>query len=102
MPDVGDRYACGLVERRLERKQREHAVDRAPDRAQPLAPPRPHGRTHEMDGADAPALEPPLEAEIEVRRVDADEHRYARCDETAADLTAQHDQGRQVCNDFGK
>ena len=49
MADVGDRDAGRLVQRRLEREQREHPVDAAADRSQALAPPRPHRRADEVD-----------------------------------------------------
>ena len=78
MADVGHRDAGLLVERRLERKQREHAVD-ARGRSS-----RSRSRRHaQTDGLTKwmvrtpRALELALETEVEVRRVDADEQRHA-------------------------
>src|SRR6185503_17744630 len=102
MPDVRDGDAGLLVERRLEWKQREHAIDGAADRLQALAPPRPHRRTDEMHGAHTPALELPLEAEVEVGRVDADEYGDARVEEAARETAAQRDEPRQVRDHLGK
>ena len=84
MADERHRHAGGLVDRRLERKQRQHPVDAAADLRDALAAPRPHRRAHEMDRAHAAALELALEAEVEVRRVDADEDRHALGERGAA------------------
>ncbi len=81
-----------FVERGLEREQREHPAGRTADGAQPLRAPRPHRRAHEMDGTDAPPLQAPLEPEIEIGRVDADEQRNARGDEAPRDPAPQGDQ----------
>src|SRR6185369_7099842 len=53
------------------------------------AAPRPDRRTDEVDGADALALEPRFEPEVEVGRVHADEGRGSALDEAIAELVAQ-------------
>ncbi len=77
VPDEGDRDSGRLVDRRFEREQRENPVDGAPDLCHSLASPRPHRRTDEVHGARTVALQLALEREIEIGRVDADEHRHA-------------------------
>ncbi len=96
MADERHRHAGFLVDRRLERKQREHPVDRAPDLAHALAPPRPHRRAHEMHGAHARALELRFEAEVEIRRVDADEDRHALGAQPSREPAAQCEELRQA------
>jgi hypothetical protein len=77
MSDKGHRHAGGLVDRRLERKEREHPVDRATDPADAAAPPSPHRRRDQMHGTRAGPLELRFEPEIEIGRVDADKHANA-------------------------
>ena len=78
MADEGDRDAGRLVERRLERKQREHPVD-ARGRSS-SARSRRHAQTDGLTKwivRTPRALQLALEAEVEIRRVDADEQRHA-------------------------
>ena len=102
MADVRDGDARSLVERWFERKEREHPVDAMPDGGEPLPAPRPHRRAHEMNGAHPRPLEASLEAEVEIRGVDADEYRHAGADQPARDVAAQRKERRKVRNDFGE
>ena len=100
MTDEGDRNPGRLVERRLERKQREHPMHRTPDPVHTLAAPRPDRRTDEMQAAHAGALQSCLEAEVEVRGVDSDEQRHALGDETPVERAAKRDELRQPRQHF--
>jgi len=96
MADVVEGNARGAVDRRLEREQGEHAIDGRRDRLHALAAPRPHRRAHEVDRADAAALELRLQAKVEVRRVDADEQRDALGDQARAKLWTYAEELGQV------
>ena len=67
------RNRARIIERRLERKQREHHVHGSRDLREPVTPPRPDRRTDEMDGPDPGPAQRKLQREIEVRCVHADE-----------------------------
>ena len=56
MADIGDRHACGFVNRRLERKHHQHAVHRARDAPHAPAAPGPDGWTYIVDGGYAAVL----------------------------------------------
>ena len=58
----------------LEREQGEYPVDRPPDLGRAIGPPRPHRGADVVDGGDPGPPEPAFEREVEVRRVDPDEH----------------------------
>ena len=73
MPDIARRDAVRLVQSRLEREQAQHMVDGAADLVHAPGTPGPDRRTDELDRLDAAGLEPRLESEIEVGRIDADE-----------------------------
>mgnify|MGYP003694605919 CR=1 FL=1 len=72
------------------------------DRADPLAAPCPYGRTHEMHGAHAMPLEVALEPEIEIRRVDPDEHRDRHIEQPPSERAAQSPQLRNAGHHLGK
>src|SRR3954465_8420810 len=67
---------------------------------QPLAPPRPHRGADQVNGANAATLQLALESQIEIRRIDADEHGNMRIAETLRDVAAQADESRQVRYDL--
>ena len=100
VPDVGDRDAGAGVDRRLERKQRQHVIDgrRDPDHA--LGAPHPDRRADEMHGPQPSALEARLEPEIEIRRVDADEHGDALGDQPPGERPAHRDELGQPAEDL--
>ena len=102
MADVGDRDAGLFIERRLEGKQRKQAMRRTGDRHDPLAPPRPHRRAHEMDGAHPAAFEFPFEPQVEIGRVDADEHPDPRFSKPLRQRAPQAQQLRHATEHFGK
>ena len=55
-----------------------------------------------MHGADAALLEPLLDAEIEIGRIDADEHVRLPRQQALAQLAPQPQQPRQVAQHFGQ
>ena len=73
MPDEFDRHAAGLVNRRLERKNDEHAIRDGADRGEPPRPRRPDLGADVVDDRNAEALDRRSEAEIEAGKVDQDE-----------------------------
>ena len=66
------------IDRRLHRKQAQHAIGAAADLLGALLAPGPDRRADVVHGAQAGLLQALLHAEIEVRRVDADDHRRRR------------------------
>ena len=73
MPHEPYRNGPFLVERGLERKQREHHVHRPRDLRKPVAAPCPDRRTDEVDRLHAGAAQRELQREVEVRSIHADE-----------------------------
>src|SRR5439155_25817396 len=71
-------------------------------RRDPSAPPRPHRRAYEMDRAHAVALEFALERQVEVGRVDTDEHRNAFREKPARKRAPYSENFRQAADDLGK
>jgi len=92
VPDEGHREACLRVKLRLKGKKREQPVDRAGHGIDALAPPRPHRRAHIVDRADASPLQSRLEAEVEVRRVHADEQPHTFAPQPAVESTANSEE----------
>ena len=89
--------------RRLEREQREDPVDGAADRRARRS--RRHAQTdglHEMDRAHAVALQLALEREVEIRRVDADEHRHPIARAAGAQRAADREDFGQPGDDLGE
>ena len=74
MADVGDRYAFLAVDLFLERKQYQHVRNRLADLVDALIAPRPDRRTDEVHRGRAGLAQLMLQAQVEIRRVDANEH----------------------------
>ena len=72
MADVGDRHPGLFVQGRLEREHHEDAVHRARDAVHAPAAPGPYLRAHVVDRRDAGVLQLALDAEVELRGIDAD------------------------------
>ena len=91
MPDERHRNVGGFVERKLERKERQDPMHCPADLVNALAAPRPDRRAHEVHRPHAGALELRFDAEVEIRRVDADEQstRVARSFFTSARRSAR-------------
>src|SRR3546814_12957373 len=87
---------------RLHREQAQHAVGAAPDLRRPRFAPGPDRRTHVVHGAHAATLEPALQAEVEIRRIDADEHVRLPVQDLLAQLAAQATQSRPVGEYLGQ
>ena len=66
--------AMARIDRRFHREQAQHAIGAASDLLRAPLAPGPYRRAHVMHGAHAALLQPLLHAEVEVGRVDADEH----------------------------
>ncbi len=73
VPHIGGGNPGRLVDGRFEGKQEQHVGDGTADRAQAAAPPGPHRGAHILESGNAGPLQPPLQPQIEIRRVDADE-----------------------------
>src|SRR5438874_449318 len=102
MTDISDGDIRLRIERRLEWKQCEQTVRRMRDRGDALASPGPDRGTHEVNRPDTASLELPLETQIEVRRVDADEHSDARLAKPARERAAQPPQLGNSPQNFGE
>src|SRR6476620_4008776 len=68
------RYACLTIDRFLEWKDHEHTVGDLTHRFHPAAAPGPELRRDVVDDRHAQATDGARETEIEVRKVDGDEH----------------------------
>ena len=66
--------AVAFVDRRFHREQAEHAVGAFADLLRALLPPGPDRRADVVHGADAGGFQLPLQAEVEIGRVDADKN----------------------------
>ena len=75
MADVSRRDARLFHQRDFERKHAQHVIDGLHDLLDAPAAPRPDRRTHEMHGRNARVAQRMFEPEIEIGRIDADEHR---------------------------
>ena len=84
------------VDRWLHREQAQHAVGAAADLLGALLAPRPHRRADVVHGAQTALAQPFLHAEVEVGRVDADEHVRLPGQQALAELAPQAQQARQV------
>ena len=103
MADEARIDAMPRIDRRLHRKQAEHAVGARADRARAFLAPGPDRRADVMHRADARVLEPAFEAEVEVGRVDADEDiRAATRAGAGAASRRSAQQARQVRQHFGQ
>ncbi len=74
MADEADRHLMRLVKLRLEGKQGEHQVAGIADLQYTLLPPRPYRRADIVHGANAGLTQLELDAQGEIRRIDANEH----------------------------
>ena len=72
MTDEMHRNLMFGVETRLEGEQREHQVAGIANLEHPLLPPGPHRRADVVHGTNPGTTQPELQAEVEVRRIDAD------------------------------
>ena len=86
MSDIADRNTRLLIQRRLHRKQGQHALDGPPDLLDPSAAPGPDRRADIMHGRHAGLLQRSLEAEVEIRRIDTDEDIRAQIEQTLLQL----------------
>ena len=91
VPDKRDVDTCFAIKRCFEWKQRQHLAHRALDLAQTLFAPHPDRRTHVVHRRNAACLEAQLEIEIEIRRIDADEHSGRAGNKATAQLAANAD-----------
>ncbi len=77
MPHVGGRDAGARVETLLERKDQQHVRGGPPNPLDPLTAPRPDRRTDVLHRGHAGRAHRLLQAQVEVRRVDPDQHAAA-------------------------
>ena len=96
MAHEAHRDAGLLVQRLLEGVHDQHAVDGLADGMDALRAPGPDRRAHVMHRRNARGLELPLQAEIEVRRVDADEQVGTVVEEVAPQARADAEDLAQV------
>ena len=73
MPDERDRHAGLLVERHLEGKDHQHAIDEPSDALDPRAPPRPELRADVVHDRHAELVNGPRQNQIEVRKINRNE-----------------------------
>src|SRR5689334_15740184 len=102
MADKHGLHAVTRIDLGFEWKQAQHEIGAAADRAGSLRSPCPDRWTDVVHGANASTLEFALESEIEIRRVDADEHIGTKRQHASAYVAAQRQQARQMLDDFGK
>src|SRR3569833_908086 len=93
---IADRYARTPIDFLLERKAHQHVRHRLPDAMNPFGSPCPDRRADEMHSGDAGLLELRFQREIEVRRVDADEHARPFVQEITRDARTDPQQFRQM------
>jgi glucose/arabinose dehydrogenase len=92
MAHVRDRHACLAVERLLEREHDEDMAHRARDLANAPPAPGPDRGADVVDGGNSSVLEAPLQAEVEARRIDADEEIGPRLQQLPSELSPdRHD-----------
>jgi hypothetical protein len=99
MPDKARVDAVFGVDRWLHREQAQHAVGAAADFLRALFAPRPDRRADVVHGAQAGLLQALLHAEIEIRRVDADDYRGLHLEQfRPISALAQSQQSRQMAD----
>jgi hypothetical protein len=86
-----DGELCVLVKRGLEGKQRKQVIRGQRHGIDPFATPRPHRRADVVNRTYALALEPTLEPQVEIRRIDADEQWRTGLSQTAEYVAADAD-----------
>jgi hypothetical protein len=89
-------HALFVVKALLEGQEAEHQVDRVAHAPHPALAPRPELRAHVLHRRNARRVQTPREPQVEVRRVDADEHVRALRLEGAPQPQPQPQQARQV------
>ncbi len=94
------RQARLVVNRPLERQQAEHQVEEAGHAPRAATPPRPDLRAHVLDGAQSRFVQGGREAQVEFRRIDADEDVRPELQHRRTDAPAQRQQSRQVVQDL--
>mmetsp|Transcript_5757 Transcript_5757/g.14034 ORF Transcript_5757/g.14034 Transcript_5757/m.14034 type:complete len:458 (-) Transcript_5757:1291-2664(-) len=94
--DKGGVDAGSLQDLGLEGEEAEHMVGRGLDLDDALRPPGPDRRADEVHGLDAALAQPVLQAEVEVRCIDADEHIGPPGQQPVAQLLADRQQLAQV------
>ncbi len=88
------------VEPGLEREQAQHQVTGSGNAADPALAPGPHLRTHVLDRGNVLRPQLCLQADIEGRRIDADEDMGTPADHVPHQPAAQREQPRQVRERF--
>ncbi len=106
---IGERMAdeAGIdavlrVNRWFHREQTEHAVCAAPDLRGTTCAPGPDRGADVVHGANAALLQSALQAEVEVRRIDADEHVGLPRQQPRSHGAPQPQQSRQVPEHLGQ
>ena len=100
MADVGRAHPGVREQFFLEWKNEQEVIDRALDQRDAPGPPRPDGGGHELHGAQPRRAQARLDAEIEVRRIHADEHVGPPAERALDQRAPQRQQPRQVAQDF--
>ena len=100
MADELRTHAVLIVEALFERQQAQHQIDGFMDAARPALPPRPDLRTHVLHRRNAGGAQVARQAQIEFRRIDADEHVRPGRQEQAPNACAQTQQPRQMAQDL--
>jgi hypothetical protein len=94
MTDEARLHGVARVEIDLEGQQAQHQIHRSGDVPDPALTPRPHLRADVLHGAQAALLEPAREAQIEFRRIDADEGERLPGQDFTTQPAAQPEQAR--------
>ena len=102
MTDEHRFHAFIAQQSRFERKQAQHPVAIAADAPRPAGAPGPYRGADVLHGVHATPLQAPGQAQVEFRRIHADENVRAILAELPEQPAAQHPQARQVANNFGQ
>ncbi|MNF31712.1 hypothetical protein D3C84_124800 [compost metagenome] len=100
MTDETHRHLMGVVELRLERKQGQHQVAGVTNLQHAFLPPGPDGGTDVVHGLDPGTAQFEFEAQVEIRRIDADEQVRFGVDQGLEQASASRQQLRQAAEHF--
>ncbi|MNZ87288.1 hypothetical protein D3C78_1061400 [compost metagenome] len=98
--DETHRYGVLFVEACFEGEQSQHQIAGIANLQHAFLPPGPDRRADVMHGADAGATQLQLDAKIEVRRIDTDEHIGTRVDQGTDQFLAPTQQLRQTAENL--